>query len=59
MERLIGVAERIGGFLRHIALHPCGIVLASHDQERVPPERSANGHRMIKQTRTTSSCSAT
>ena len=49
MERLIGVAERIGGFPRHIALHPCGIVLASHDLvERVPLERSANGHRMIQ-----------
>src|SRR5213076_2861636 len=33
----------------HIALHPCGIVLASHDLvERVPLERSANGHRMIQ-----------
>jgi error-prone DNA polymerase len=49
MERLIGVAERIGGFPRHIALHPCGIVLASHDLvERVPLERSANGHRMVQ-----------
>ena len=49
MQRLIGVAERIGGFPRHIALHPCGIVLASHDLvERVPLERSANGHRMIQ-----------
>ena len=49
MERLIGVAERIAGFPRHVALHPCGIVLASHDLvERVPLERSANGHRMIQ-----------
>ena len=49
MERLVGVAERIGGFPRHIALHPCGIVLASHDLvERVPLERSANGHRMVQ-----------
>jgi error-prone DNA polymerase len=49
MERLIGVAERLDGFPRHIALHPCGIVLAGHDLvERVPLERSANGHRMIQ-----------
>jgi error-prone DNA polymerase len=49
MHRLIGVAERLDGFPRHIALHPCGIVLASHDLvERVPLERSANGHRMIQ-----------
>ncbi len=49
MERLFAVAERLDGFPRHIALHPCGIVLASHDLvERVPLERSANGHRMIQ-----------
>ena len=49
MERLIGVAETLAGFPRHVALHPCGIVLASHDLvERVPLERSANGHRMIQ-----------
>jgi error-prone DNA polymerase len=49
MEQLIRVAEQIDGFPRHVALHPCGIVLASHDLvERVPLERSANGHRMIQ-----------
>ena len=49
LELLFSVAERIAGFPRHIALHPCGIVLASHDLvERVPLERSANGHRMIQ-----------
>ncbi|HET9310505.1 MAG TPA: DNA polymerase III subunit alpha [Actinomycetota bacterium] len=49
MERLIRVAEKVAGFPRHIALHPCGIVLASHDLvERVPLERSANGHRMVQ-----------
>ena len=37
------------GFPRHIALHPCGIVLVDHDLvERVPLERSANGHRMAQ-----------
>ncbi len=49
MERLFSVAERLDGFPRHIALHPCGIVLAGHDLvERVPLERSAGGHRMIQ-----------
>ncbi len=49
LELLFSVAERIAGFPRHIALHPCGIVLASPDLvERVPLERSANGHRMIQ-----------
>ncbi len=49
LELLFKVAERLDGFPRHIALHPCGIVLASHDLiERVPLERSAGGHRMIQ-----------
>jgi error-prone DNA polymerase len=49
LELLYRVAERLDGFPRHIALHPCGIVLASHDLvERVPLERSANGHRTIQ-----------
>jgi error-prone DNA polymerase len=49
MERLIRVAEQVAGFPRHVALYPCGIVLASHDLvQRVPLERSANGHRMIQ-----------
>jgi error-prone DNA polymerase len=49
LELLFRVAERLDGFPRHVALHPCGIVLASHDLvERVPLERSANGHRMAQ-----------
>ena len=49
LELLFRVAERLDGFPRHIALHPCGIVLSSHDLvDRVPLERSANGHRMIQ-----------
>ena len=49
LDLLFRVAERLDGFPRHIALHPCGIVLASHDLvQRVPLERSANGHRMIQ-----------
>ena len=43
------MAERLDGFPRHIALHPCGIVLSNHELvDRVPLERSANGHRMIQ-----------
>ena len=39
LDLLFRVAERLDGFPRHIALHPCGIVLASHDLvERVPLE---------------------
>ena len=37
LELLFRVAERLDGFPRHIALHPCGIVLSSHDLvDRVP-----------------------
>ncbi|GIU96777.1 MAG: DNA-directed DNA polymerase [Actinomycetota bacterium] len=49
LELLFRVAERLDGFPRHVALHPCGIVLAAHDLvERVPLERSADGHRMVQ-----------
>ncbi|TMK17394.1 MAG: DNA polymerase III subunit alpha [Actinobacteria bacterium] len=49
LELLFRVAERLDGFPRDIALHPCGIVLSSHDLvDRVPLERSANGHRMAQ-----------
>jgi len=49
LDLLFGVAERLDGFPRHVALHPCGIILASHDLvERVPLERSANGYRMAQ-----------
>ncbi|MEA2551090.1 MAG: error-prone polymerase, partial [Actinomycetota bacterium] len=49
LDLLFRVAERLDGFPRHIALHPCGIILAGHDLvERVPLERSAGGHRMVQ-----------
>jgi len=49
LELVFRVAERLDGFPRHIALHPCGIVLSNHELvDRVPLERSANGHRMIQ-----------
>lgn len=48
LEMLFTVAERLAGFPRHIALHPCGIVLSDDDLvRRVPMERSAQGYRMI------------
>ena len=31
LELLFRVAERLDGFPRHIALHPCGIVLSNHE----------------------------
>ncbi|MFN2613465.1 MAG: DNA polymerase III subunit alpha [Actinomycetota bacterium] len=47
MELLFGVAERLGGFPRHLALHPSGILIAPDDLLRITAmERSANGFRM-------------
>ena len=47
LDMLFGVAERLGGFPRHLALHPSGILIAPDDLlTRTPMERSANGFRM-------------
>ncbi len=49
LETLLQVVERIDGFPRHLALHPCGIVLADTDLlDRTPVERSANGFSMVQ-----------
>src|SRR3989304_6292680 len=49
LEHLFRVAERLDGFPRHIALHPCGIVISDDDLvRRVPLERSFQGYRMIQ-----------
>ncbi len=49
LETLFHVAERLDGFPRHIALHPCGIVISSDDLvDRVPLERSFQGYRVIQ-----------
>ncbi len=49
LELLFRVAERLDGFPRHIALHPCGIVLSKDDLlERTPLERSFQGYRMVQ-----------
>ncbi|MDX1657287.1 MAG: DNA polymerase III subunit alpha [Nitriliruptorales bacterium] len=42
LERLFTIVERIDGFPRHLALHPCGILLADTSlMDRTPLERSA------------------
>ncbi|MGZ4138924.1 MAG: DNA polymerase III subunit alpha [Actinomycetota bacterium] len=47
MEMLFGIAERLDGFPRHLALHPSGILIAPDDLlTRTPMERSANNFRM-------------
>lgn len=47
LDRLFDVVERIDGFPRHLALHPCGILLADRRlTDRTPLERSAAGYPM-------------
>ncbi|MBW3561388.1 MAG: DNA polymerase III subunit alpha [Actinobacteria bacterium] len=49
LEMLFQVVERIDGFPRHLALHPCGIVLGDGELlDRAPVERSANGFSMVQ-----------
>ena len=49
LDLLFSVAERLGGFPRHMALHPSGILITPDDiVTRSPLERSANGFRMIQ-----------
>ena len=47
LATILDVAERIDGFPRHLAMHPCGILLADDDLGGLTPlERSAHGYRM-------------
>ena len=47
LQTLFDVVERIDGFPRHVAMHPCGIVLGDVDlTTRTPLERSAHGFSM-------------
>jgi error-prone DNA polymerase len=49
LELLFAVAERLGGFPRHLALHPSGILIGPDDlSTRAPLERSAQGFRMTQ-----------
>ncbi|MDP8961094.1 MAG: DNA polymerase III subunit alpha, partial [Actinomycetota bacterium] len=49
LDTLFQVVERIDGFPRHLALHPCGIVLGDAAlMDRTPVERSANGFSMTQ-----------
>jgi error-prone DNA polymerase len=44
---LFDLVERIDGFPRHLAMHPCGILLGDVDLlTRTPLERSAHGYAM-------------
>jgi error-prone DNA polymerase len=44
LTSLFRIAERLDGLPRHIAMHPCGVVLSSATLlDRIPVERSADG----------------
>ena len=48
LTQLFQVVERLDGLPRHMALHPCGILLADdHLMEFTPLERSARGFPMV------------
>jgi error-prone DNA polymerase len=48
LDRLFQIVERIDGLPRHLAMHPCGILLASDGLlDRAPIERSAQGFPMV------------
>jgi error-prone DNA polymerase len=47
LATLFDVVERIDGFPRHVAMHPCGILLGDVElTSRTPLERSAHGYSM-------------
>ncbi|MGM0616570.1 MAG: DNA polymerase III subunit alpha [Actinomycetota bacterium] len=47
LATLFDVVERIDGFPRHLAMHPCGILLGDVELgTRTPMERSAHGYAM-------------
>ncbi|MFO7959920.1 MAG: DNA polymerase III subunit alpha [Nitriliruptoraceae bacterium] len=47
LATLFDVVERIDGFPRHLAMHPCGILLGDVElATRTPMERSAHGYAM-------------
>jgi error-prone DNA polymerase len=47
LELLFDLVERIDGFPRHLAMHPCGILLGDDDLLALTPlERSAHGYSM-------------
>jgi error-prone DNA polymerase len=49
LTSLFQIAEKLDGLPRHIAMHPCGVVLSSATLlDRVPVERSAEGLPLVQ-----------
>lgn len=49
VERLFTLAERLDGLPRHLAMHPCGLVLADTAlSDRIPTQPSGAGYAMVQ-----------
>lgn len=49
VQRLFGLAERLSGLPRHVAMHPCGLVLSDAALgDRVPTQPSGAGYPMVQ-----------
>ncbi|MFE9243428.1 DNA polymerase III subunit alpha [Nocardiopsis sp. NPDC006938] len=49
VRRLFSLAERLSGLPRHVAMHPCGLVLSDHAMgDRVPTQPSGAGYPMVQ-----------
>ena len=49
MKKLFALAERLSGLPRHVAMHPCGLVLSDHALgDRVPTQPSGAGYPMVQ-----------
>ncbi|GAA1093688.1 DNA polymerase III subunit alpha [Nocardiopsis metallicus] len=49
VRRLFALAESLSGLPRHVAMHPCGLVLADRSLgERVPTQPSGAGYPMVQ-----------
>ncbi|WP_159943522.1 MULTISPECIES: DNA polymerase III subunit alpha [unclassified Nocardiopsis] len=53
VERLFTLAERLDALPRHVAMHPCGLVLTDHAlTERIPTQPSGAGYAMVQADKT-------
>ncbi|QUX26054.1 PHP domain-containing protein [Nocardiopsis sp. MT53] len=48
MRELVDLAQRLSDLPRHVAMHPCGLVLSDHSlPDRLPTRPSGSGHAMV------------
>ncbi|NKY98905.1 DNA polymerase III subunit alpha [Nocardiopsis alborubida] len=49
VRQLVGLAQRLSDLPRHVAMHPCGLVLSDHTLgDRLPTQPSGAGHPMVQ-----------